>query len=289
MHIETKTIWIAKGENNNIIFIHRMDPFNMFSCILHIALLILVIVPLRGNGEYIEESGITQSISHEYRNDCVTEAKTINIHHNMKEVQSSNIENGDYISWCAEIEEKVVLLAGNYNPFKCNIELPTTEPRFHAKSQFKVFESTQSMSQFSAMIYLYVLIFIISLDQIKSCKLPLIAILLISTSNIIEGKYIYVDQKKSWQEADTYCNTTYGTNLASIHNRDEMIEAQLLTKGYNNGVFTWIGLSRNSETGNDWSWSDASPYDYLGFDQWSVITNNEKCIHMYNRGDTYTC
>lgn len=40
---------------------------------------------------------------------------------------------------------------------------------------------------------------------------------------------MYVDQLKSW-----HFNTEYGTNLASIHNRDEMIEEQLLTKGYNN-------------------------------------------------------
>ncbi|XP_049326012.1 C-type mannose receptor 2-like [Astyanax mexicanus] len=70
-------------------------------------------------------------------------------------------------------------------------------------------------------------------------------------SPYVPHRYHFVDQSKTWTEAQIYCRQTY-TDLATINNMEEMknLNETLKDKGEN---FVWIGLAKG-DTGK-WRWS----------------------------------
>ena len=85
------------------------------------------------------------------------------------------------------------------------------------------------------------------------------------------GDYIIVhdpDASRDWFSAEDYCETNFGTKLASLHSQDDYdaIENGLVVTS---GVCTWIGLNDiNNEAGSDgtisatWEYTDGTNYDW---------------------------
>ena len=79
------------------------------------------------------------------------------------------------------------------------------------------------------------------------------------------NNYIFIQQQLPWNESQTYCKQTYGSDLASIHTDTQNEEAMKLCDiGMKNGCM--IGLIGISD---EWIWIDASAsisaYDNLSF------------------------
>eukprot|EP01084_Bolivina_argentea_P136778 240901_1 len=81
-------------------------------------------------------------------------------------------------------------------------------------------------------------------------------------------KYIFVDIIMSANEAEAYCNSTYGTTLASIHNSSDNTAAQTLCVPQANDPKKACSIGLNdklNERGSDrtlWTWSDGTAYDF---------------------------
>ena len=63
----------------------------------------------------------------------------------------------------------------------------------------------------------------------------------------------------NWSSALSYCESQYGTSLASIHS--SMDEISIGSARYTTNSSTWIGLADIQEEGF-WVWSDGTDYDY---------------------------
>ncbi|XP_049328990.1 C-type mannose receptor 2-like [Astyanax mexicanus] len=106
-------------------------------------------------------------------------------------------------------------------------------------------------------------------------------------SPYVPHRYHFVNQSKTWTEAQSYCRETY-TDLATINNMDEMKKLNDTLKGKGRD-YVWIGLGRG-DTGK-WGWSlpDGNFYTVGDTDQnWrSGEPNNhggiEFCVGMYKQ------
>lgn len=98
-------------------------------------------------------------------------------------------------------------------------------------------------------------------------------------------RYHFVNQKKTWSEAQTYCREKY-TDLASINNMDEMNKLNHTLK-QESVKKAWIGLQK--ERPGKWLWSLADQKFYRDGDtyrNWFIGTpnnlkKNEYCVEMY--------
>ncbi|XP_049328991.1 C-type mannose receptor 2-like [Astyanax mexicanus] len=103
-------------------------------------------------------------------------------------------------------------------------------------------------------------------------------------SPYVPHRYHFVNENKTWTEAQNYCRQTY-TDLATINNMDEMKKLNETLKG-KGGDFVWIGLNRG-DTGK-WRWSqpDGNFYTVGDKDQnWrrgepNNLGGNEFCAAM---------
>uniref|UniRef100_A0A8B9H964 C-type lectin domain-containing protein n=1 Tax=Astyanax mexicanus TaxID=7994 RepID=A0A8B9H964_ASTMX len=85
-------------------------------------------------------------------------------------------------------------------------------------------------------------------------------------SPYVPHRYHFVNQSKTWTEAQSYCRQTY-TDLATINNMDEMKKVNK-TRIDNGGHFVWIGLNRG-DTGR-WQWSlGGGNFDGDSYRNWS--------------------
>ena len=88
----------------------------------------------------------------------------------------------------------------------------------------------------------------------------------------------------SWSDGEAYCMDNYGTNLASIHDEDQNVEASNLC--YTTEYDCYIGLN-DIDIANVYVWTDGSLFDY---DSWSPsepsATTNEYCIRIAARGSS---
>uniref|UniRef100_A0A3B1JM05 C-type lectin domain-containing protein n=1 Tax=Astyanax mexicanus TaxID=7994 RepID=A0A3B1JM05_ASTMX len=104
-------------------------------------------------------------------------------------------------------------------------------------------------------------------------------------SPYVPHRYHFVNENKTWTEAQSYCRQTY-TDLATINNMDEMKKLNETLKDKTVGD-VWIGLNRG-DTGN-WRWSlPDGNFDHVeDKDQnWSSgepdnLGGKEFCVAMY--------
>eukprot|EP01083_Nonionella_stella_P177032 621080_1 len=109
----------------------------------------------------------------------------------------------------------------------------------------------------------------------------------ITVSDIVSenGKYIWVPTITDWPTGESYCNTQYGTSLASIHSAADDNEISSLCATYAQN-WCYIGLNDQNTEGS-FVWSDGSNRDYTP----SLFTNNgywngvyENCIILFDSG-----
>eukprot|EP01083_Nonionella_stella_P008500 24542_1 len=87
----------------------------------------------------------------------------------------------------------------------------------------------------------------------------------------IVGDYVIVDQSKPFDDAQTYCKTTYGTSLASVHTASQNQFLYDLKQKQSESNDIWIGLRKQSADARHWFvdgtdhwdsaffWDDVSP------------------------------
>uniref|UniRef100_A0AAY4DG18 C-type lectin domain-containing protein n=1 Tax=Denticeps clupeoides TaxID=299321 RepID=A0AAY4DG18_9TELE len=108
-------------------------------------------------------------------------------------------------------------------------------------------------------------------------------------------KYYFVNQLKTWSDAQSYCRLTYN-DLATLENADDMSKLNAATKNWQIDV-VWIGLYNDI---NSWKWSISDQAFYIaggaGYRNWGLgqpdnAMGNQSCVSMMSTGTFFdnTC
>eukprot|EP01084_Bolivina_argentea_P293141 504133_1 len=93
------------------------------------------------------------------------------------------------------------------------------------------------------------------------------------------NKYILIQSDLSWIDADNYCQTQYGTHLASIHSLDTGYDWNEIITQMNISEIdsVWVGLHDVNNNGN-YTWSDGTFFD----DTLSIFESlpNGQCVYI---------
>lgn len=84
------------------------------------------------------------------------------------------------------------------------------------------------------------------MDQTFACVLLLLSL------SAISGKYVYIQEGKTWHEAQRYCRL-FHTDLAPVSNAQDMQRLRRLSGDID--IYIWIGLERSSTDSKKWMWS----------------------------------
>ncbi|CAI5638580.1 unnamed protein product [Oreochromis niloticus] len=113
------------------------------------------------------------------------------------------------------------------------------------------------------------------MDQIFTCVLLLMRFFGMFT------KYIHVNDKMNWLEAQTYCRQNY-IDLAPVSNDNDANKLQQLSSNVSHHI--WIGLVRNCSHREQWlwsgggavsrfSWKPGEPNDFKGIEDYGCVRN----------------
>ncbi|KAM3598462.1 uncharacterized protein V6R79_018289 [Siganus canaliculatus] len=86
-------------------------------------------------------------------------------------------------------------------------------------------------------------------------------------SNGSESSFVFVNEPKTWDEAQRYCREHY-VDLVTVRNKED----NSLLHSLNPTEFTWIGLFKDS-----WKWSDGSA---LSFSSWATDAPSNVTYHI---------
>ena len=87
--------------------------------------------------------------------------------------------------------------------------------------------------------------------------------------------YHYIDERKTWQDAQSYCREHH-SDLATISN---MEDNNIALKSKTNGNYVWIGLNNNNPQGA-WRWSDSSDASFYNWKK-GEPNGDGKSLHNY--------
>ncbi|KAI4895819.1 hypothetical protein NFI96_029652, partial [Prochilodus magdalenae] len=110
-------------------------------------------------------------------------------------------------------------------------------------------------------------------------------------SAYVPHRYIFVNESKTWFEAQSYCRQTY-TDLVTINTTEEMKNLNALLKDKVTSLF-WIGLIRGSTGKWLWSLANGSSYSELAsYRNWrsgepNNLEQNEYCVGMFIKDGTW--
>eukprot|EP01083_Nonionella_stella_P071639 192565_1 len=89
-------------------------------------------------------------------------------------------------------------------------------------------------------------------------------------------KYVLVQQHLSWQDAASYCQRVFNTNLATIKDEDDLLQALALRELNSSHHDVWIGLNRINQEGWEWLDEDEDIYE----DHWAQDEANNNSFDL---------
>ena len=97
-----------------------------------------------------------------------------------------------------------------------------------------------------------------------------------------KSKYVIIDEKMSWYEAEAYCEDNYNGHLATITSKEEQEYILNLTHQTNHNAF-WIGGQR-ADSSQPFHWITDEPFEYTNWNLGEPNYAYEHFIEMYSSG-----